>query len=818
MAAQLNATLFFNMGNSNLESAMTCVSTEVAAMRRCVETRHKFMDALKHASTFLNELRSSTLNPKEYYELYILVYDGLDHLSGFLESSHSNNHLVDLYELVQYAGNIIPRLYLMITIGSLYLKVEGSPKLEIINDMLEMCKGVQHPIRGLFLRYYLNQRTKDFLPLGTKEEIDQSIQFIISNFIEMNKLWVRLQFQGPLSERSKRSEERNELKILVGSNLVKLSQMDFIDKEYYRDTILPLLLEQIIKCNDKLAQIYLLDVIVQIFPDNYQIVSSSEFLNCLLQIAEGVDISPIVISLIDRLIDYKKNGNDNGEFTNESFNNFLNFAIRLNGQQLSIINKIMHLSMIYFPDDFKSLNELFKLLSGVDTPIDSSCKDLLLTPIEFNVMNFFKLDECYFKLFESQSLLARNEIMISIIKSFIKNGVKITKDEELNIISKFLSISILASEDPSHGNEEISETKKDLFGLSESNNNDDLSGSNTMDIEYEYLDKLLHLINPEEPIDKFKMINELTPVLKSGKFDLIAPTIVSIFVQLIRVINTKLESESKIEEKKEEEEDTQEETIEKMPTLTTTNPNSKILIPIFTKISELINDVKVKLPMKSIKLNLMAGEMSNECKMTNISYEFFIESFIIYEELLIESKVQYSALCIIMNKLMNLDELIKYNIEDFDKLITKAAIYGSRLLKKTDQCRSVYNASHLWWIIKEVDDGDNVEHIPLKRDEKRVLECLQKSLRIADSIMDFNVKVELFIEILNQSIYYFIHGNEMINVRYLNGLIELIWNNFKEMGIAKDSNLNSMKHFNRTLKYIKDQRSIDPRFLDLVLS
>lgn len=33
------------------------------------------------------------------------------------------HHLSDLYELVQYAGNIVPRLYLMITVGSVYMRV-----------------------------------------------------------------------------------------------------------------------------------------------------------------------------------------------------------------------------------------------------------------------------------------------------------------------------------------------------------------------------------------------------------------------------------------------------------------------------------------------------------------------------------------------------------------------------------------------------------------------------------------------------------------------------------------------------------------------
>jgi len=316
-----------------------------------------------------------------------------------------------------------------------------------------------------------------------------------------------------------------------------------------------------------------------------------------------------------------------------------------------------------------------------------------------------------------------------------------------------------------------------------------------MDIEYEYLNRLLHLIHCNDSHEKYLLLEEILPVLKRGKLDLIIPTYTSIILKLIRKINF--------------------ETADK-----------KIMIPMFNKISELINDIKTILPLKAINLNLIAGEIANECVMVNICYEFFIESFIIYEELLIESKTQYQALCTIMNKLMVLDELITLNIEDFDKLITKAAIYGSRLLKKTDQCRAVYNASHLWWIIKEVpENGESInQHIPLKKDEKRVLECLQKSLRTADSIMDSNVKLELFVEILNQSVYFFIHGNEMINVRYLNGLIELIGNNFMELGITKDSNKASgaieitWKHYNRSLKYIKEQRAIDPRFLDLVLS
>jgi vacuolar protein sorting-associated protein 35 len=63
-----------------------------------------------------------------------------------------------------------------------------------------MCRGVQNPLKGLFLRNYLLQSTKELLPVGppvTAEnpcedgDINDSIDFVMQNFAEMNKLWFR---------------------------------------------------------------------------------------------------------------------------------------------------------------------------------------------------------------------------------------------------------------------------------------------------------------------------------------------------------------------------------------------------------------------------------------------------------------------------------------------------------------------------------------------------------------------------------------------------------------------------------------------------
>jgi vacuolar protein sorting-associated protein 35 len=80
----------------------------------------------------------------------------------------------------------------------------------------------------------------------------------------MNKLWVRLQHQGHSRDREKRELERRELRILVGTNLVRLSQLEGVDLYMYQRTILPSILQQVVSCKDVIAQEYLMEVVIQV--------------------------------------------------------------------------------------------------------------------------------------------------------------------------------------------------------------------------------------------------------------------------------------------------------------------------------------------------------------------------------------------------------------------------------------------------------------------------------------------------------------------------------------------------------------------------
>lgn len=303
-----------------IAEATHAIRVQLAQMVHCLDA-DQLMDALKAASTMLAELRTSALSPKAYYDLYVPVFDALRHLAAYLHDAHldGRHHLADLYELVQYCGSVVPRLYLMITVGGVYMSIPDAPVQEIMRDMMEMSRGVQHPTRGLFLRNYLSGVTRDHLPTGTSPgpegSLQDSIGFVLTNFIEMNKLWVRLQHQGPSRERERRESERRELRILIGTNLVRLSELDGVGLPLYRQVILPSILEQVVNCKDVIAQEYLMEVVIQVFPDVFHIRTLSPFLRACSKLHPKVNIKNIVIALINRIAAYaqREAENDNAD-------------------------------------------------------------------------------------------------------------------------------------------------------------------------------------------------------------------------------------------------------------------------------------------------------------------------------------------------------------------------------------------------------------------------------------------------------------------------------------------------------------------------
>ncbi|CCH58418.1 hypothetical protein TBLA_0A06270 [Henningerozyma blattae CBS 6284] len=297
----------------HFEYVQSIIKQETILMQRCLK-RNEIIKSFKHATNFLLFLRNSVWSLEQYYKIQSLCIESLSPLSKYLllKNKTMDLDLVEVYDYTQYIGNVIPRLYLMITVGICLLQCKDVPYYEILKDLTEMTRCEQHPIRGLFVRYYLYNGTKN--QLIKSHYIIENCSFILSNFEEMNKLWVRLQHIGSFDEKRLRLKQRNQLKIMVSSQLVEIKAIlidqhidndDETNKEklnksldIYKKTVLPRILNNIIQSHDPFSQEYLFEALFQIFPSNYHRSTLESLLSSTLNLLPSTPIGRIVSKLI----------------------------------------------------------------------------------------------------------------------------------------------------------------------------------------------------------------------------------------------------------------------------------------------------------------------------------------------------------------------------------------------------------------------------------------------------------------------------------------------------------------------------------------
>jgi vacuolar protein sorting-associated protein 35 len=711
------------------------------------------------------------------------VFDALRHLSVYLRDSHPDNHLADLYELVQYAGNIVPRLYLMITVGTVYMGIEGAPVKEIMKDMMEMSRGVQHPVRGLFLRYYLSGQARDYLPQGTGDgpegNMQDSISFVLTNFVEMNKLWVRLQHQGHSREREQRTKERQELQLLVGSNLVRLSQL--VDLDSYKNVILHPLLEQVVQCRDVLAQEYLLEVVTQVFPDEFHLHTLDQFLSATARLNPHVNVKSIVIGLMDRLSAYAareaetegtenkeaneqeavtalleklkvtkenaqasspkpaENGQDangeNGENTEGStstetpaetpstevadgqtngetkksrgipdniklFEIFHEQVINLVSMQrlpiqdvTALLVSLANLALSIYPERLDYVDqvlqyatkEVARFTNSADLHSQASQSNLLsllMAPVRayFSLFTALALPN-FVPLFHQQAYPTRRAVAGELARSLLRNETKIVTPENLDGVLSILSVLIKEGmQTPTsypggpmrRGAVETEETVE----------------------EQGWLARIVHLIRAPDNTTQFQLLQKTRTAFAEGneRTKYTTPALVTQSLKLARNFKRR----------------------EHLSNDDYAAQSSALYKFVHTSLNSLYTRVSTSgVPDLVLRLFVAAGQVAAQCDNEDIAYEFFASAFTTYEEAISDSRSQFQAICIIGGALSCCSE--KFSRENYDTLITKAALHGSKLLKKPDQCRAVYLASHLWWAVEKTErqeDDDKKEVSP----------------------------------------------------------------------------------------------------------
>ncbi|KAG6453862.1 hypothetical protein O3G_MSEX008377 [Manduca sexta] len=845
-----------------LEEALNVVKVQAFQMKRCLD-KSKLMDALKHASTMLGELRTSLLSPKSYYELYMAITDELRHLELYLlEEFQKGRKVADLYELVQYAGNIVPRLYLLITVGLVYIKTNSNLRRDLLKDLVEMCRGVQHPLRGLFLRNYLLQCTRNVLPdtIEAQNEnegtVRDAIDFVLMNFAEMNKLWVRMQHQGHSRDKERRERERSELRILVGTNLVRLSQLESVTEDEYRRLVLPGILEQVVSCRDAIAQEYLMECIiqvlyyavqqlaagvghggrvpparaarhpragrqlsrrdrsgvphgvhhtvlynrrvcdVQVFPDEFHLANLQPFLKSCAELQPGVNIKNIIIALIDRLASYSQRNEGN-----------VNLSVVLeDGKEQEV--------------------QLFEVFSDQVAAITQSRTDMPPEDMLSLQLALLKLAQrCHpDKLNYVDRVLAHTDkICVDIHQArycpnIFKKVGKQTLEHNTPVFKELMKILKLPADH-----------YKNILTLIKLQN---------------YAPLIRHLNYPGRIMIAVHLVND---VLESDTMISTPEDVESVLAMLDVLVKDQSDqptSEPDVEDFTEE----QGLLARLIHHLRSESADQQYLIlsaarkalqgggaariqhtfpPILfhayrlafmykdlkeqdemwekkcQKIFQFCHQtismlVKAELAELPLRLYLQGALAISEIGFANhetIAYEYLSQAFSLYEDEISDSKAQLAAITLII---ATFEQINCFGAENAEPMRTQCALAASKLLKKPDQSRAVALCAHLFW--KGPKDG---QQWPLN-EGGRALECLKKAARVAQQCMDGGVQAQLLAELLGRYALLRERGNHHATTNLIDAIIQKIREELANLDQSEEVE-QITKHFHNTLQHLKNR-------------
>eukprot|EP00929_Paragymnodinium_shiwhaense_P094362 TRINITY_DN54892_c0_g1_i1.p1 TRINITY_DN54892_c0_g1~~TRINITY_DN54892_c0_g1_i1.p1 ORF type:complete len:875 (-),score=205.46 TRINITY_DN54892_c0_g1_i1:56-2680(-) len=398
-----------------LEETYGFIAEQRFYLRKAIQT-DDLEHTLQRCIASVGELRSSKLLPENYYKVYSLVSWELHAVAAFLQQTKRHGKsLTSLYDLVQHEGNVLTRLYMMITVVSVLLPscdaVEGENLLE---DMCSMLSAVQHPIRGLFIRYYMLQVTKDKVARVCGGH--SAICVLLANFREAANLWVRLRgvgesaacgsrqvSSGAVAEttgeskkeadflaaaevqgltkqpqqqpvRDRISKTQQSLQLLVSAHLVQIARLPVLTAEMHAELILPEVL-RLATGDDPAGQAHLLQCFVDSFPDEYHAFTVERILGACLQLHWVVDLRVLLRTLLQGLTSHlhKVDGSVGGASKPDVFVDFERYLREVRRRQqrdlaaplsslLELQLELLFMTIILHPSDASRIDQV---LSGV---------------------------------------------------------------------------------------------------------------------------------------------------------------------------------------------------------------------------------------------------------------------------------------------------------------------------------------------------------------------------------------------------------------------------------------------------------------------
>lgn len=779
-----------------MEEATLEVRKNAAQMNQAIK-EGELQNVLKFASAMLAELRTSQLSPQNYYELHTKVLAEMLGLEMFFAQEVRNGRSPgELYEVVQHAGNIIPRLYLLITVGAVWMKTKTVPASELLRDLVEMCKGVQHPTRGLFLRYFLGQMTKSTLPDKDNEyegeggDVKDSVHFILQNFKEMVWLWVRMEQNKIVADADQRKKERQSLGLLVGYSITQLSRLDGVDLNMYVEEVMPEVLRNISIAQDQVAQQYLMEICIQVFPDEFHLGRLETLVESICErLVPSVNLQPILSSLMDRLGNYALQIQDGSAekrkwetkalkglfdlFTTQISKIVADRPKALSSEQLANVHlSLLTLVLKAYPNKLEWVDKVFEntadFLKDAKDDLDpktiNHLQSMLLKPVDHfgSLVTVLQL-ESWPRVLDLLKFAPKRKVAGKLITAALKSGEALSTVENVEAVFAFISPLVVDSE------EGTVDPQDEEFA-------DDMT----------LVARLVHLFRAEDDDyqTQFKILSAVRKQFGQGGEARCGYTLGPLALALLRLairVKAALDQEQQVGKVK--------------------------LSKIFEYVRTVLEVLGKSHPRQALSLYLQAARTADRALQSEKCDELLRAGLSLYEdEILRDSKWQMQYLPVMIGCLQSLKNM---DNENYDGLAQKLASYHAQFLHKPDQCRIAVLCAHLFW-----RQGREDLH-------KKVLECLQRSLKIVDQCTP-EQQPPLFVEILNKYLYFFAKGNEHVTVKHINVLVQLINENIsRQEEQSKSAAAPASVFYQNTLKHIKTNQkcaSDDMNWQDITLS
>ena len=781
--------------------------------------KNNLRQCLKETYAMLTELRTNNLTPKNYYHLFTTIFDEMLLVEDFFKEEINRGRKVrDLYDSVQQAKYLIPRLYLMISAGALVMENEPKASDEIIFDLLGMIKGVQNPIRGLFTRYFMLKRIKDKLPdkgnkyLEEGGKFEETLKFIIQNLDEMNRLWIRISSDVSGSEKILRDKERVELKIIVGESINRLSSLDGLTIDIYEKDVLPKLIQIILESNDVLSQQYLMECIIHAFSDSYNIKCIELILNTLSRLLPGVDIKGLFINLMEKLAKFITD--NSGEDATEEDKQLVTSATGVYPILIQYFDRLQ--KEIFMEGSEMDVCKLLDLNSAF-LKFAIQCKENdILTSINHVLGSTLQCLKQYNRLLNSDALKKLNKLLevpltsdFSIFEITDFDGLitfldyTLRKNLSLNVIHALCRPDSKERLDSFEKIQKLIKLIKPLLADAEDAIEED---NYSFENNQSEVCKMIYIVKTEDPETTFQIYEELKNIFVNGgerRKKVTLPALANCIILFCHRLSIAYDNKNNLISEEKKKNNFVKESIETYNISKIENGEAfyKLMIDIYKLLNEIISLIKENWPEVALKLYLVAASQVNSILSEKNNFEEACASFMngalnIFNEGKYDINHKYFLLSQICGYLVNFTILSKENLENIIKVLMDT---GNKMTKRGDQFNTMIDIGQIYYIVL--------------KDGKKVLDCINKARKFANFAMTNPQNLNLYVDLLNKFLYFIDVENEIVTIKadQIDEMIELIKNHIETIKneVSKDSSFLPAieSYFNNTIEFIKKRKS-----------